>query len=84
MGSGQVARLLEGGTLVFEGLGALTITRKGVLRPQTVVHFIPSDTLVRAIQEFDDGDGEERSCRPAPQPNDQDGGSRLPAVRRAP
>lgn len=53
-------RILDAGTLVIDGIGSISITRKGVLRPVSVVHFVPSDTLVNALKEMDYGDGEER------------------------
>ena len=53
-------RILEAGTIVIDGIGSISITRKGVFRPISVVHFVPSDTLVSALKELDHDDGEER------------------------
>jgi len=63
MGRRQVRRILDAGTLVIDGIGSVSITRKGILRPVSVVHFVPSDTLVSALKELDHGDGEERGRR---------------------
>lgn len=59
--------LLSQGTVVVQDLGAISITRKGILRPRTVVHFIPSDTLLHKLREIDDGDGEECGTWPEAQ-----------------
>lgn len=59
MGRRQVRRILEAGTIVIDGIGSISITRKGMFRPVSVVHFVPSDTLVGALRELDYVDGEE-------------------------